>query len=129
MDGCKNNDARWNSLLREDMWAVLHVEVVDVLGNVERPLVFAGPDEHGGDDLIGAIPSDVVEVVREPCLRPVQLLRHGLEEGEDGSRDETPDGASVHRYHCHPRFNTTGSSTMLPAIAFVLHVLHGRLDE
>jgi hypothetical protein len=75
-------------------------QVVDVLGNVERPLVLAGRSEQRDDEPTG--PGDVVEVVCEPRLQPVQILHPRLEEGKNGFRDETPDTIAIHHQHRHP---------------------------
>jgi hypothetical protein len=75
-------------------------QVVDVLGNVERPLVLAGRSEQRDDEPTG--PGDVVEVVCEPRLQPVQILHPRLEEGKNGFRDETPDTIAIHHQQRPP---------------------------
>jgi hypothetical protein len=108
-------------------------QVVDVLGNVERPLVLAGRSEQRDDEPTG--PGDVVEVVCEPRLQPVQILHPRLEEGKNGFRDETPDTIAIHHQHRHPLPppppppGTMVLSTTLPSIAFVLQPLNGRRDK
>lgn len=63
------------SPLRKDMWSVLLVELVDHLGREERALVLARSGEHRRDKAAGAGSGDVVEVVGQPCVRPVELLQ------------------------------------------------------
>ena len=74
--------------LWEDVRAVLTVELDDVLGCERRPfglagVVFIGQRrfvlawrcQHRGDQPAGACPSDHIEVVSDPSIRPVSLLQ------------------------------------------------------
>ena len=55
----------------ENIWAVLEVEAVDVLGGEERAPVLAGHGDHGSDEPAGVRPGDAVEVIRQPRVWPV----------------------------------------------------------
>ena len=54
--------------LWEYLGAVLHVEVVDVSGGVQRAVVLVGSCKHGGDEPTGASPSYHIEIVCNSCL-------------------------------------------------------------
>ena len=60
--------------LWEDLGTVVEVELADVLGGEERPLLLVRRRQHRRDQRAGARPGDHVEVVGDPGLRPVQLL-------------------------------------------------------
>ena len=60
---------------REDLGAVLEVEVVDFLGGKQRTTVLVRRREHGCHQPAGARPGDHIEVVREPRVWPVELLQ------------------------------------------------------
>ena len=77
---------------REDIRAVLEVKLVDVLGGKERAALGVG---HGGHQASGARPCDHVEVVRDPCVRPIKLLELLFEESEDGAWNDPSDTAAV----------------------------------
>jgi hypothetical protein len=86
-----------DSPLREDVWAVLEVEAVDVPGGEEGPPVLTGRGDHGRDQPTSAGPRDAVEVVSQHRVRTVQLLKLRLQEGQDGARDEAADAARMAR--------------------------------
>ena len=60
--------------LREDLGAVLEVEVVDVLGGVQRAVVLVRSCKHGGDKPTGASPSYHIKIVCNSCIRTIQFL-------------------------------------------------------
>lgn len=60
--------------LRKYFWSVLQIKFVDALGGEEWALILIRGGEHRRDKAAGAGSGDVVEVVGQPCVGPVQLL-------------------------------------------------------
>ena len=61
--------------LREDFWAVLQVEVLEVPGGKQRPIVLIWAGQHGGNKSSCTRPGNHVEVVYESRILTIQLLQ------------------------------------------------------